>query len=68
MDLCEDPSDDQLRSHIRLYLAAQPSLMQVTKRHVRDAVAASMPNADLSARKAAMNRMIDELLSGPLYL
>ncbi|WFD43044.1 chitin synthase [Malassezia psittaci] len=59
-----DPTDDELYDAIQSYLAAQPSLMHITKRHVRDAVSASMPNADLSSRRTAMNRMIDELLSG----
>ena len=67
IDYTEDPTNEQIRSQIRSYLAAQPSLIQVTKRHVRDAVAASMPNADLSTKKALMNRMIDELLSGRSY-
>ena len=60
----EDPSDDQIRAAITSFLAAQPSLMQVTKRHVREAVAAAIPNADLTSKKALINRMIDELLSG----
>ena len=55
---------DQIRAAITSFLAAQPSLMQVTKRHVREAVAAAIPNADLTSKKALINRMIDELLSG----
>ncbi|KAL4403022.1 chitin synthase [Malassezia pachydermatis] len=61
----EDPTDEQIRSTIRAYLGAQPSLMQVTKRHVRQAVADAMPNADLTDKKDLMNQMIDDLLSGP---
>lgn len=59
-----DPSEAQLRAAVQSFLAAQPSLMQVTKRDVREALAASMPNADLSGRRIQINMMIDELLSG----
>lgn len=63
-DPTRDPSDEQLRAAIRSYLAAQPTLMNVTKRDVREALATSMPNADLTSRRTKINMMIDELLSG----
>ncbi|WFD01439.1 chitin synthase [Malassezia obtusa] len=59
-----DPTEEQLRAAVQTYLAAQPSLMQITKRDVREALSASMPNADLRARRVQINMMIDELLSG----
>lgn len=62
----EHPSEEQIRTAIQSYLAAQPSLMHVTKRDVRDAVAASMPHADLTGHKTLMNSMIDQLLSGQM--
>jgi len=62
----EHPSEEQVRTAIQSYLAAQPSLMHVTKRDVREAVAASMPHADLTGYKTTMNRMIDQLLSGQI--
>ena len=40
--------------------------MHVTKRDVREAVAASMPHADLTGHKTLMNRIIDQLLSGQI--
>ena len=64
MDYSENPTDEQIRAQIRTYLATQPSLMQVTKRNVRDAVATSMPNADIQSKKALINQMIDDMLSG----
>ncbi|WFD26289.1 chitin synthase [Malassezia nana] len=62
----QHPTEEQIRTAIQSYLASQPSLTDITKRHVRDAVAASMPHADLSGQKALMNHMIDELLSDPM--
>ena len=64
MDYSENPTDEQIRAQIRTYLATQPSLMQVTKRNIRDAVATSMPNADIQSKKALINQMIDDMLSG----
>ena len=59
-----DPSDQELRAAVQTFLAAQPSLMHITKRDVREALSASMPNADLGKRRTQINMMIDELLSG----
>ena len=62
----EHPSEEQIRTAIQSYLAAQSRLMHVTKRDVREAVAASMPHADLTGHKTLMNRIIDQLLSGQI--
>ncbi|WFD32263.1 chitin synthase [Malassezia sp. CBS 17886] len=59
-----NPSDAQIRAAVQSYLAAQPSLMNVTKRHVREAVTAAFPNAALDSRRARINQMTDELLAG----
>ena len=59
-----DPSEQELRAAVQTFLAAQPSLMHITKRDVREALSASMPNADLGKRRTQINMMIDELLSG----
>ncbi|PWN53759.1 hypothetical protein IE53DRAFT_108130 [Violaceomyces palustris] len=60
----DQPSDEELSQAVRLHLAAQPNLMNVTKRSVREAVIASFPKADLSSKKATINRAIDDTLSG----
>ena len=59
-----NPSEEQLREAVRSFLAAQPSLRNVTKRHVREALREAMPNADLASRKEDIHRIVDELLSG----
>ncbi|KAN0061227.1 hypothetical protein ACQY0O_006967 [Thecaphora frezii] len=59
-----NPTDEELNQAVRSYLANQPNLMSVTKRSVREAITASFPKADLTARKATINKAIDDTLSG----
>nr|ANG56506.1 chitin synthase class V [Ustilago esculenta] len=59
-----DPTDEEIKSSVRTYLANQPSLMNVTKRSVREALAEAFPNADLSSKKQMINKAIDDTLSG----
>lgn len=40
--------------------------MNLSKRQARDGLAALFPKADLSARKARVNEMIDTILSGAM--
>ncbi|KAM0787039.1 hypothetical protein ACM66B_006305 [Microbotryomycetes sp. NB124-2] len=61
-----NPTDDELLAALKAYLAAQ-DLMHVTKRSAREGLQTQcFPNADLSARKDAINSMIDGVLSGQL--
>ncbi|KDN43897.1 glycosyltransferase family 2 protein [Tilletiaria anomala UBC 951] len=60
-----DPSDIEITQAVRTYLAAQPSLMNVTKRSAREAVIASFPNApSIADRKVLINKAIDDTLRG----
>ncbi|PWZ03764.1 chitin synthase 6 [Testicularia cyperi] len=59
-----DPTDEELQSAVQSYLAHQASLMTVTKRSVREALASAFPNADLSSKKQTINKAIDATLSG----
>lgn len=42
------------------------AVMNLSKRQARDGLAALFPKADLSARKARVNEMIDTILSGAM--
>jgi chitin synthase len=67
VNLKQDPTDDDLATAVRQFLASQADLMQVSKRNVREAVVASFPNAkDLGDRKATINKAIDDILSGAI--
>ena len=59
-----DPTDEEIKSAVQTYLANQPSLMNVTKRSVREALVAAFPNADLGSKKQMINKAIDDTLSG----
>lgn len=59
-----DPTDEEIKSAVQTYLANQPSLMNVTKRSVREALVAAFPNAELSYKKSMINKAIDDTLSG----
>ncbi|KZV80788.1 glycosyltransferase family 2 protein [Exidia glandulosa HHB12029] len=56
------PSDDELVTALRSYLATQ-DLMSVTKKTTREALAARFPKADLTSRKDFINESIDRILS-----
>jgi len=57
-----NPTDDELRNALRLYLSTQ-DLMTVTKKTAREAVMARFPKADLTSRKDFLNQTIDSILS-----
>ncbi|CDU26230.1 chitin synthase 6 [Sporisorium scitamineum] len=59
-----DPTDEEIKAVVQTYLANQPSLMNVTKRSVREALVAAFPNAELSSKKQMINKAIDDTLSG----
>ncbi|KAJ9479525.1 putative Chitin synthase 3 (putative) [Pseudozyma hubeiensis] len=59
-----DPTDEEIKSAVQTYLANQPSLMNVTKRSVREALVGAFPNAELSSKKQMINKAIDDTLSG----
>ncbi|KAL0070282.1 hypothetical protein AAF712_002774 [Marasmius tenuissimus] len=57
-----NPSDDELFTALRQYLATQ-DLMTVTKKTAREAIAARFPQADLTSRKDFLNKSIDSILA-----
>ncbi|WFD36645.1 chitin synthase [Malassezia cuniculi] len=57
-------TDEQLAEAIRTFIAAQPSLMNVTKRDVRRALIGAMPNVNLAPHRARIGELVDEILSG----
>ncbi|KAJ1581371.1 hypothetical protein NDA11_001953 [Ustilago hordei] len=59
-----DPTDEEIKAAVQTYLANQPSLMNVTKRSVREALVAAFPNAELGGKKQMINKAIDATLSG----
>ncbi|EST05335.1 DEK, C-terminal [Kalmanozyma brasiliensis GHG001] len=59
-----DPTDEEIKTAVQTYLANQASLMNVTKRSVREALGAAFPNAELSSKKQMINKAIDDTLSG----
>ncbi len=62
-----DPTDTDVIQAVQQYLAAQPSLMSVTKRSAREAIIAHFPNApSVAERKALINKAIDDTLRGDL--
>ena len=58
-----DVSDAQLAEAVRAFIAAQPSLMSVTKRDVRRALMVAMPNVDLARHRQRISELVDEILS-----
>ena len=58
-----DVSDAQLAEAVRAFIAAQPSLMTVTKRDVRRALMVAMPNVDLARHRQRISELVDEILS-----
>ncbi|PWN35402.1 uncharacterized protein FA14DRAFT_189370 [Meira miltonrushii] len=59
-----DPTEEDISSAVRTFLAGQPDLMRVSKRDVREAIVAAFPNAPLMAvSKGKINRAVDDTLA-----
>ncbi|KAI0284198.1 hypothetical protein BGY98DRAFT_582172 [Russula aff. rugulosa BPL654] len=56
-----DPSDEELFQASRNYLSTQ-DLMAITMKTAREAIMARFPKADLTSKKAYLNRSIDKIL------